>query len=717
MKNKKEKVKKVKTPKQPGPVRSKIQKITGPITAMYEKRPVGGILLIAFVSYLLIEILSRHSLLKALSFMVTKPHLFAYNALIIAATLSIALFFRKRTFVTILITTIWLLLGFINFIVLFFRSTPFSFTDIMVLGSVKSIISQYLEVWQLIVIIAFFALVILLLIHRYHRSPKWKRLPVKGAISLVTLAGAVAYLTFLFSSNGVLLRNVYNIVDAYRQQGFVIMFSESVFVRGVGKPDTYSARNVKDIAKMLGIEDTSTKKKSKKAQQEEREEVIQEASLATPNIIYLQLESFFDPNHLKNFTFSGNPVSYYTELKENYTSGYLNVPSFGAGTVNTEFEILTGMNLDYFGPGEYPFSTILLDNTCETMAYNLREKGYVSHLIHNNKGSFYRRNQVYPNLGFDTFTSIEYMQGVEINPLGWAKDKILTEQILMALDSTEGQDLVYTVSVQGHGKYPEEELEGYKQYSIKECGIEDWEESDITGFEYYMNQISQMDTFLRDLTTALSNRDEPCVLVLYGDHLPDFAFNAEDMDNDTLYQTEYVMWSNFLLQQQDKDLEAYQLSAYIMERIGMDNGVLTKLHQQREKEPNAETYQDDLKMLEYDMLYGNRMIYNGKNPYPKADTQFGTEEILITDAIYKMDTKTLIVKGENFTERSLVYINDKQVPHTEFIMPQMLMVPDIEVEEEDRIMVAQVTQDQEILSTTEEFYILDMEESSEEEKE
>ena len=50
-------------------------------------------------------------------------------------------------------------------------------------------------------------------------------------------------------------------------------------------------------------------------------------------------------------------------------------------------------------------------------------------------------------------------------------------------------------------------------------------------------------------------------------------------------------------------------------------------------------------------------------------------------------------------------------------MPQMLMVPEVEVEEEDRIMVAQVTQDQEILSTTEEFYILDMEESSEEETE
>ena len=35
----------------------------------------------------------------------------------------------------------------------------------------------------------------------------------------------------------------------------------------------------------------------------------------------------------------------------------LKVPSVGAGTANTEFEVLTGMNLRYFGPGEYPYKT------------------------------------------------------------------------------------------------------------------------------------------------------------------------------------------------------------------------------------------------------------------------------------------------------------------------------------------------------------------------
>lgn len=99
----------------------------------------------------------------------------------------------------------------------------------------------------------------------------------------------------------------------------------------------------------------------------------------------------------------------------------MKVPSVGAGTANTEFEILTGMTLDYFGAGEYPYKTVLQDETCESMAYNLRELGYRTGVLHNNTGSFYSRNKVFANLGFDYFVSSEYMENLSYNPIGWAK--------------------------------------------------------------------------------------------------------------------------------------------------------------------------------------------------------------------------------------------------------------------------------------------------------
>ena len=121
----------------------------------------------------------------------------------------------------------------------------------------------------------------------------------------------------------------------------------------------------------------------------------------------------------------------------------------GAGTANTEFECITGMNLDFFGPGEYPYKTILQKTVCESMAFDMKELGYTSHAIHNNEGTFYDRHKVFAQLGFDTFTPIEYMYDIKRNPTGWCEDEILVDEIVKTLDSTKKQDFIYAISVQG----------------------------------------------------------------------------------------------------------------------------------------------------------------------------------------------------------------------------------------------------------------------------
>jgi phosphoglycerol transferase MdoB-like AlkP superfamily enzyme len=149
---------------------------------------------------------------------------------------------------------------------------------------------------------------------------------------------------------------------------------------------------------------------------------------------------------MEGVTFSENPVPNFTAIKEQYPSGVLYIPVIGAGTVNTEFEILTGMNVNHFGAGEYPYRSILIKKTCETVAYDLLASGYRTHAIHNHEGSFYLRNDVYKNMGFETFTSIEYFQNPTFNENDWAHDALLTDEILYILDSTEESDFIFTVS-------------------------------------------------------------------------------------------------------------------------------------------------------------------------------------------------------------------------------------------------------------------------------
>jgi phosphoglycerol transferase MdoB-like AlkP superfamily enzyme len=179
-----------------------------------------------------------------------------------------------------------------------------------------------------------------------------------------------------------------------------------------------------------------------------------------PNIILIQLESFFDPAEVEFFTTSEDPIPTFRHLMNNYSSGYFKVPSVGAGTANTEFEVLTGMNLRYFGPGEYPYKTLLKyeKNQTESVATALKSFGYGAHALHNNGGNFYSRADVFNNLGFDSYTSKEFMNILQMTENGWAKDDVLTQHILNSMDSTEQQDFVFTITVQGHGDYPEEKV-------------------------------------------------------------------------------------------------------------------------------------------------------------------------------------------------------------------------------------------------------------------
>jgi len=411
------------------------------------------------------------------------------------------------------------------------------------------------------------------------------------------------------------------------------------------------------------------------------------------NFVFLQLESFVDPALFNHVSCLENPVPHFTRLKEECSTGFLRVPMIGGGTANVEFEVITGMRLSDFGTGEYPYTTILQSETCETVAYDLKALGYTAHAVHNNTGSFYSRNLVLPMLGFDTFTSLEYMHNVTKNQLGWCRDEVLTQCVLDALKSTEGEDLVFAVSVQGHGKYASDAPE--TPYPIGSVGLEE-DESEKNAFEYYINQLHETDAFIGQLTEALRAYPEPVVLVLYGDHLPPLSVEESDLKTGSLLMTEYVMWSNDnSLPKQDGDLSAYQLTAYALERKGISEGVLMRFHQQCRQN---EDYLDELAALEYDMLYGDKYLFDGNSPYQRTNMRMGVKEILVHSAMLREDY--VIVRGELFTPYSTVYLKGKELDTT-YVDEEMLVAKVgllTSAEEGDQVLICQVSEDGTVLS-------------------
>ena len=286
------------------------------------------------------------------------------------------------------------------------------------------------------------------------------------------------------------------------------------------------------------------------------------------------------------------------------------------------------------------------------------------------------------------------------------------------LDSTQGQDVIYTISVQGHGKYPEEQVLENPYITVE--GLES--EAQTNAYTYYVNQLYGMDQFVGQLITALSSLSEDCVLVMYGDHLPTLGIEDENLEGADLFQTPYFIWTNFDLPRETWNLEAYQLSSWVMDLLGIHEGIMPKFHQayfdvdmdapaeqtadtdetgSEETETNADAYLHKMQVLEYDMLYGDHATTGGVNPYEPTKLQMGVLPIELRSATASGDGK-LYVGGSNFTAFSVVYDGDEALP-TEYHSPWLLSADISGKEVGDRLVVtvAQYAQsDHVILSQT-----------------
>ncbi len=615
--------------------KSALRRFFGRLGDLYEKRPVLFPAALAIALALTLEMLGRHSPLKGLAFPFLHPVNFLVNALIILTTLAICRLFRRRNYFLVLVSSIWLLLGVANAVVLCFRSTPLGAVDIAILPSAITIIDVYIDKWLIVVLCVLLAAGLGALICAFFRARKFTP-GYKRTTAFVLLCAALTALGYGATvwGQGEKRSEIYsNIVDAYDRYGFVYCFGTGAVDRGIDEPDLYSRQAVAGITRRLNRHPAPEEK---------------------PDVVMVQLESFFDVAHLDDVTYDEDPIPVFRSLKENFASGYLTVPSVGAGTANTEFEVLSGMSLDFFGMGEYPYMTILQEEACETIATDLKDQGYKAHAVHNNTGTFYVRNKVFAQLGFDTYTSIEFMNGIEYNPIGWAKDKILTGEIVKALNSSDDPQFVFAITVQGHGKY-QRGVDSDETENLDVIWADDEEDEDA--FAYYMSQLRETDEFIGELVQALTDREKPAVLVLYGDHLPNFNIGSDQLENGDIFQTEYVIWNNFGMDLADRNLNAYQLSARVLQGLGMDGGILTRYHQQMRGKTG---YQDGLGLLEYDMLYGEDYCYGGENPYTASDLQMGLDPIVIDGADTKIgpdETVTLTVTGKNFTQWSRVTLD------------------------------------------------------------
>lgn len=291
-------------------------------------------------------------------------------------------------------------------------------------------------------------------------------------------------------------------------------------------------------------------------------------------LIVLQLESFnnflinlevTDPNTLESY----EVTPFINSLANNsnnlyYSSFYSNI---GLGkTTDAEFSTLTGIvpNGNIVTYYDYIYQDY------ETLPKLFKEKGYTNYAINGSTKTFYRRDEVYPLLGFDSnnFFNAEslYEEGLydyeNINDYinGWVNDFIIYNKVTEILKKDEKQ-FIFALSTVLHSPYAEHELI---------TGLNEWTDFMPGQMGRYLDYARYTDNALRIFYETLEQENllDDVVFMLYGDHKSDLSKKEHSKiftaDIDLLEHQQLAHNVPLIIMSKDMNLEAYSNSTQLV---------------------------------------------------------------------------------------------------------------------------------------------------------
>lgn len=257
---------------------------------------------------------------------------------------------------------------------------------------------------------------------------------------------------------------------------------------------------------------------------------------AAPDIVVVQSESFFDPSIMKGYEGTDLTPNLH-RLASQGESGALHVPTYGGGTIRTEFEVLTGLSLRYFDDLQFPYLQ-MNHKVVPSMVRALRSHGYETIALHGNDPGFWNRNTAFRAIGFDRFVSRSSFPARAAMDGQYMADSAMTDEIVAQLKDSGPPQFLFAISIEAHGPYdvPPADTAMRDAISVPE-GVTGKNKLELQNYLYHMQHADQE---LGRLAELLSHRERPTLLLFYGDHLPALT--------DTYNQTGFVDGQDMLSQ-------------------------------------------------------------------------------------------------------------------------------------------------------------------------
>lgn len=350
---------------------------------------------------------------------------------------------------------------------------------------------------------------------------------------------AVLILTVYASNdlyNSFRVSNAYYIPSVFNEIGFPYGFCHQFTTYPVDKPEGFS-----------------------KAEVEDWETGAQPGPSQGVNVIMVMNEAFSDITDHGAFAFTeeNDPLPNFHALQRDAhaVSGHVVVPGFAGGTANTEFDVLTGIQTNALS-ATTTSSFRVVNRNLDSLFRVFGGDGCRTSFFHPGDDWFYNRENVYRWLGAEETVFADQMTDL-VSKGRWVTDDYmagLIEDEFEAAVSNSETLFHYTTTIQNHMSYTTDKYGTDYDYPAVPLNVSVSDQV-RTMLEVYTEGVRDADAMLGSLRDYFAGREEPVVLVFWGDHLPYLGDNqlgytelgltgTPNWNELTSYETPYIIWAN-----------------------------------------------------------------------------------------------------------------------------------------------------------------------------
>lgn len=261
---------------------------------------------------------------------------------------------------------------------------------------------------------------------------------------------------------------------------------------------------------------------------------------AQADIVIIQSESFFDPRCLSTSIKPTVLKQFDLISSQSQQTGRLTVPAWGANTLRSEYAFLSGLTnqqLNYYRFNPYQF---LQATSSPSIASYLKHLGYRCICIHPNHSLFFKRNKVFPLLGFEEFIDLSQFD-LKQKAGPYISDQAVADKIKAVLEEKKDTRplFIFAITMENHGPL---HLENYLATDLTELYQAEppQQHHDLT---IYLKHLKNADQMLLNLTNYFTARVSPTWLCWYGDHVPSMPQVYKEL-NFQDGRSDYLIWNN-----------------------------------------------------------------------------------------------------------------------------------------------------------------------------